>query len=331
MRNNTSRYAVTCTVLILLHVVDCQTAISQERVRNPEEYQLIRDPHFQCGFVLLAAEPGKRVPYGTFTGMADGKKPVWELAQWSSKQPFTHGPAERTSDTAIRYANAAKSITVGKPGSSDADISMAVNGTVEYDKRARKRDEPWVHLLLQQDIEDAPVLTEIQSARFRIEARLHSCTKLETPDYSPGLHAAQFQVFFSVQNRNRDSAGYGEYLWFGIPLYDDRHEFPKAHKSKDVAGTNMFIFTPAGETYTSKSAHGKEWITVDKDLLPLMREGLELACQRGFLKHSQSLADYRISGMNIGWEVPGVFDVALQVRNLSLKVRRQQDVSRSPS
>ena len=87
----------------------------------------------------------------------------------------------------------------------------------------------------------------------------------------------------------------------------------------------MFIFTPAGETYTSKSAHGKEWITVDRDLLPLMREGLELAWQRGFLKHS------RISGMNIGWEVPGVFDVALQVRNLSLKVRRQQDVSRSPS
>ncbi len=287
------------------------------------EVEIIRDPHFQHGFILLAAEPGKRVPYGSLEGLAGDAQPVWDMAQWSSKFPLAVGSPERLADGAIRYANTAKSVVVATPGSPDADICLAVNASVEYGTRARKSGEPWVHLLLQQDIENPPALTEIDAAKFHIEARLVDANKVETPDYSPGLHAAQFQVFFSVQNRNRQSAGYGKYLWFGIPLYDDRHEFPLAHKTKDTGGTNMFIFTPSGETYASQSAHGKEWMTVDKDLLPLMREGLELAWTRGFLTESQSLADYRIAGMNMGWEVPGIFDVRLQVRNLSLKVQRR--------
>lgn len=81
----------------------------------------------------------------------------------------------------------------------------------------------------------------------------------------------------------------------------------------------MFIFTPSGETYTSQSAHDGAWITIDRDLLPLLREALETAWQRGFLTESKNLADYRISGMNIGWEVPGIFDVEMQLRKLSLK------------
>ena len=308
-------------VLCLSRAVDCQTAGAQGAGSDATEHELIRDPHFQHGFVLLAPEPGKRVPYGALAGFSKEEEPIWRLAQWSSKSPLESGPPQRLANGAIRFSNQAKSVTLGKPGSKDADISLAVHGGVEYGKRARKSGEPWVHLLLQQEIEHPPALTEIQSVQFHIEVRLKSSQKVDTSDYSPGLHAAQFQVFFSVQNRNRQSAGYGEYLWFGIPLYDDRHEFPLAHKTKDTGGTNMFIFTPAGETYTSQSAHAKEWITVEKDVLPLMREGLQLAWTRGFLQDSQSLADYRIAGMNIGWEVPGIFDVELQVRHLSLKVR----------
>jgi len=37
------------------------------------------------------------------------------------------------------------------------------------------------------------------------------------------------------------------------------------------------------------------------------------------LKESQALTDYRIAGMNIGWELPGTFDVDLEIRRLSLR------------
>ncbi|MCX6887778.1 MAG: hypothetical protein NTX27_22390, partial [Verrucomicrobia bacterium] len=63
-----------------------------------------------------------------------------------------------------------------------------------------------------------------------------------------------------------------------------------------------------------------EWITIDKDLRPLFLEALQTAWQRGFLNESHDLADYGLTGMNMGWEVPGLFDVAVQVRDLSLEV-----------
>jgi hypothetical protein len=37
------------------------------------------------------------------------------------------------------------------------------------------------------------------------------------------------------------------------------------------------------------------------------------------MKGSKDLADYRPFGIFIDWEVPGMFDVDLQIRNLSLK------------
>jgi hypothetical protein len=288
---------------------------------NAAGSELIRDPHVQRGVILLSAQPGKRVPYGTLAGPEKGK-PIWDLCQWSSKYPFKEEPPERLSEAVLKYATPGKSIAIGKPGADG--FSMAVNGDVEYGGKARKQDEPWVHLLLQQEIEKSPAVADMKSARFHFEARLKSSKKIETPDYSPGLHASQFQVFFSVQNLNRTSAGYGKYLWFGVPVYDDRHRFPAAHKTQDTGGTGMFIFTPSGDVFTSQSAHDKEWIIIDKDILPLLREGLETAWNQGFLKESQTLADYRIGGMNLGWEVPGLFDVDLQFRNLSLRVEPSQ-------
>ena len=128
-------------------------------------------------------------------------------------------------------------------------------------------------------------------------------------------------MFLMLQNRNRQSPGFGKLGWFGIPLYDDRSRFPKEHKAQDFGGTAMFIFTPGGEVFADRSAHDREWIGVDKELRPLLLEALEAAWQRGFLFESRELGDYHVTGMNLGWEVPGLFEVAMQVRDLSLNVQ----------
>jgi hypothetical protein len=280
--------------------------------------ELIRDPHFQAGFNLVDPKPGQRLVYGRLAGVTANGEPAWDLDQWSSRFPLAAEPPQLPRPGVHRWANPGKVVTWGDPVA--GDLSLAVDAFTEYEKRARKAGEPWVHLLLEQLFADPPALGNLASARLRLKARLLRSELHRTKDYSPGLHAAQFQWFLMLQNRNRESAGYGKLLWFGIPLYDDRSRFPKEHKQKDTGGTAMFIFTPGGEEFSDRSAQDREWISVDKELRPFFLEALETAWQCGFLRESRNLTDYRITGMNLGWEVPGLFDVEMQVRDLSLRV-----------
>ena len=201
-----------------------------------------------------------------------------------------------------------------------------MNGSAEYGTRARRKGENWPHLLVSQRFPEPPRLPDLAEARFTISVRLRESRLHETPDYTPRLHAAQFQVFFNIQNLTRGSPGYGDFLYFGIPLYDNRHRVPKAFHNPDQVG--KFIYTPPGETYTHESVAEGEWVTVDRDLLPLMHQALEAGWERGFLKGSRQLDDYRISAMNLGWEMPGILDAAMQVRDLSLLVTAKPDRAR---
>lgn len=295
------------------------TAWFCQAAEKAPDRELIWDSTFRRGFTVLQPAPGKRVPYGVLRGPDTASAPVWDLDQWSSHHPLAVAAPERLADGSLCYSNVAKSITLGSGGSDRGDLRLAVRASAEYGTRARRAGEPWVHLLVEQTIENPPSLAELSAARLRVEARLNSSQRRAMPDYSPGLHAAQFQIFFSVQNLNRQSSGYGHYLWFGVPIYDDRHRVVPSFKAQDTGGTSMFIYTPSSDVFCAQSAHDGQWITLDADLLPLMRAGLEYAWRHNFLKESRTLADYRIAGMNLGWEVPGIFDVDLQFRRLSLK------------
>lgn len=278
--------------------------------------ELITDPQFRRGFILSEPKPGKHVRYGEIRGFIGSPSPLWGLSQWSSKFPLEPTSAVRNS---VQYgcSNSAKGIVINGSG----EITMIINSRIEYGPRARKAGDPWVHLLVEQEFKDPAQLAEIASATLRVNARLLWSRNLHDGDYSPDTHAAQFQIFFTVQNRNRQSPGHGDLLWFGVPLYDNRSRFPNAHKARDFGGTEKFIFTPAGETFMESSSHDGQWIVVQRDLLPLMREALQTAWAAGFLKSSKDMRDYAISGMNMGWELPGTFDVAMQVRGLSLTVK----------
>jgi hypothetical protein len=259
--------------------------------------------------------------YGRLAGAAGESEPAWDLDQWSSWFPLAAEPPDTAKPGVRRWTNTGKAVTWGEAGTKEADLSLAVNAIVEYAQRARKPGEPWVHLLVEQRFADPPSLATLIAARLRLKARLLRSEFHRTEDYSPGLHAAQCQMFLMLQNRNRESRGFGKLVWFGIPLYDDRSRFPKEHKAQDTGGTAMFIFTPGGEVFADRSAHDRDWIRVEKELRPLFLDALEAAWARGFLRESRDLADYRVTGMNLGWEVPGLFDVEMQVRELSLEVR----------
>jgi len=311
--------------------ISLATILALASTRAGEERELIRDNHFQRGLILWKAEPGKHVRYGELPGVDSGASPVWGLAQWSSKFPLAQTNLIGNAGGALVYSNAAKTVTLGAPGTTSADIALAANAGVEYGSRARQSaKEPWVHLLVEQKFDSPAPLRDMTAAKLQVEARLLLSRLVHEEDHTPNLHAAQFQISFTVQNRNRQSPGFGDLLWFGVPIYDNRHRFIPEFKAQDFGGTAKFIFTPAGKAFTSASAHDGEWVVIEKDLLPLMREALETAWARGFLKNSTNRADYHLGGMNMGWELPGIFDVEMQVRNLSLKILSGNQASERP-
>jgi len=282
-----------------------------------EPRELIGDRHFQQGFNVHDPKPGKLVPRGHLTWDASQTKPTWNLAQWSSKHSIAGAKPEKLPSGAVRFSNPAKTILAAPLGSEHAELVLGVNARLEYAGRARRKGEQWPHLLVSQRFSYKPAISDLKQVPFRVAVRLQHSTLHRTPDYTPRLHAAQFQVFINIQNLNRKSSGYGDFLYFGIPLYDSRWRVPRPFAQPDAAG--KFIFTPSGDRYTTESAHDGRWVTVDLDLLPLMLEGLQRAWKRGFLTDSRDLRDYHIAAMNMGWEVPGILNVAIQVRDLSLK------------
>lgn len=290
-----------------------------------EERELIQDKQFQRGFILSKTEPGKEIHYGELKGVVRDTVPVWGMYQWSSRFPLdTSKPAEE-SDGLLVFSNSAKSVGVGSSEEKKGVLSLAANTREEYGSRARIVSDPWVHLLVHQTFDAAEALSQLSAVKVRVDARLLRSRNLHTNDYSPDVHAAQFQIFLTLANQNRQSAGYGDYLWFGVPIYDSRDRFPKAFKEQDFGGTAKYIFTMDGKTFTESSAHDGEWIVIEKDVLPLMHEALESAWTRGFLKDSKNIADYRISYIVMGWELPGTFDVEMQVKNLSIKTVRKNE------
>ncbi|NLN89127.1 MAG: hypothetical protein GX134_03085 [candidate division WS1 bacterium] len=276
-----------------------------------EATPLIQDPTYDRGFLLYDPQPGRHVVRGHLPpGATD---PVWGLAQWSSRTPLEEGDVVEVPD-GYGAANAGRS-AIARPR--ERYLRLELNGSLEYVERARRHGEPWSHLLAEQRLAPHPMLSNLAALPFRLTARVAKCEKRNTEDYDPGVHAAQYQWFVTVQNLREGSPGYGDYYWFGIQLFDDRNPVPPAGCHVDL-GTSKLIYAPGGDTYASESTHGGGPVTFEGDLLPEVLVGLERAWAQGLLGDSQDLADYRLGGMNIGWEVPGVFDAAVELWDLEL-------------
>lgn len=277
--------------------------------------ELLTDPSFHRGFVLLRPEPGKKVECGAVRS-PNAAAPVWMLAQWSSKHPLDGTTLLAKSDTGgIHLANPARSVSFG---GKDAILTLAINAAEEYGNRPRAEGEPWVHLLAEQQVARQPRLGDLRTLRLQLEARKIRARLARADGHVPERHAAQFLLFLSVQNLDKDSPGYGNYLWFGVPIFDNRHRTSETYAAQDFGGTGKFIYTPGTKYFTLGSTHDGDWVKFDADLLPLIRDGLAAARSKGFLKGKDGDDLLRVASINMGWEVPGTFDVEMQVRGLSL-------------
>lgn len=320
-----ARLALT-VILVLAPVV--LTAAQEEAAHV---VPLLDDTQFERGFIVWSPKPGRHVKEGIVRPNDSAAEPVWGLAQWHSRFTLAEAKREQLPGGLVRFSDGAKAVTFF-PHGGDADVSLALTGNTEYDGRAPQPGDPWPHLLAERKLLGHPAVTELGSLRMAVRYRLVRADVHRPHGFDARRHTAQFVFYITVQNRNRLSAGFGDYFWFGVPMYDTRYRLPRAHKAVDRGSdrkpaTGKFIFNPSGERYTTQSVHDGDWAAIEKDLLPLIREGLETAWQRGYLQDSRKMADYRLIAMNTGWEVTGPLDVEMQIAGLRLEAVLRADAS----
>ena len=309
-------------VLYFLLISSCD---AQQR----ETIVLLDDTNFQRGFVVWTPKPGKKVRAGELIPLDNHQPPVWQVAQWHSRFDMSQANRQQPAPGVVQFYDGAKLLKLNYNRTATT-ITLGLNGSTEYQSKPPQRGAAWPHLLLERPLLAHPALSDLESVPFQISYRLLKQKPTRNEGWDKRRHTAQFLLYITIQNRNRSSAGFGDYYWFGVSMYDARHRHTPPHKTADKSsehklGTGKFIFNPAGKRYTTKSAHDREWITIQRNLLPLMKEGLEDAWKKGFLDDSQNLSDYHLGGLNIGWEVTGTWDVAMQVKNLSLQAQKKTD------
>jgi len=278
---------------------------------------ILGDRLFERGLVCKRADapsPGNIYPFGTSSAT-----PIWEMAEWGTKYELEEADKETGADGRITYANDGKVIAFAKDGE-NTRLAMDVYASAEYES-PRQQNQAWPHLLIEQSFPERPYVKDMEGLLLKFKGRLARAEmKMDENDFNPGLHTAQFQLFITVQDLNPNSAYYGDYLWFGIPFYDYRYEYIPVYAAQDVGkgdATGKFIYSAGSTDFMEGSFQSGNWITIEKDIYPLIVDALKLAKERGYLTGS-FFEDFQISGMNLGWEVPGTFDVGFEFDGFDL-------------
>jgi hypothetical protein len=288
--------------------------------------ELITDPHVQTGFNMIAPPDGQWVVEGPLQYTTAFGAPQWSLGQWNSKGTL-YGATPIQVDGAYWFQNSYKTVVMGPTTTGYADVQLGINSIAEYNNVYRNSSQPWPALLASQAISTpgdgwlgtaAPSIAQMTSLNFNMDVNLLKADNIYRTGYSPGIHASQFNNYLTIQNLNPSSSGFGKYLWFGIGVYDDRATVTHNGSLMDQQTQSLIYSLGLGTFGKTQGPQAGDWMNINGDLLPYIKDALNYAWSHGILTDSKDYADYKIGGEYFGWEVPGLGDVNMQIKGLSL-------------
>lgn len=292
----------------------CETL---EKIEN-RPMPMIRDNEFENGFAIYGPrhEDGMTAQYAGVSKTTGVQ--AWNIAQWAN---YNHPLDAKTTRTNLENGGFVYETPSCKLSVRDSDqylIRMELHTDSEYQGRVRKHGEDWPHLLLEQSdvIDYYPSMGELNKLHYKISIMPEylKCNMKEE-DINPLLHAAQLSHYFAMFDTVAQDG-----FWFGITFWDNRHEIFPGFLSEDLGKadcTHKMIAVEPILTYTDKPPRLGEWTDIECDLLPYMKQAVEKAKSRGFMKEAQ-FERLKIASTNIGLEIPGNYDMAFQIRSLSL-------------
>ncbi len=310
------------------------TSKNQTIKDHTETYKsLFPDNSYNNGFDVSTTKEGIAALHGVlnYGGSVKGK-PFWRIAQWNC---YNNDIVSAN----YSFVNNMHNYSVGSIGNritvdtKNNILVLELNASTEYGKNGittnpRKNYESWPTLLIDHEwtYDDCLKIADKSEIRMNIDYKvLKVIDKMPAGATNTTLHAAQFQWYITIQNRNTLSEDYGHFIWFGLSFYDNRHEYSPYYAAQDggkESNTGAFIYTPDMKLILSsqgKAEVGKKF-SVNADILPIMKEAFALAQKRNYLTSSK-WTDMYIGGTNIGWEVPGTYDVSVEISKLNITYR----------
>lgn len=301
---------------------------------------IYKDTNFKTGYRVTKSFYGagespyhdKPLKYYTST-----KPTQWTLAQWNSRYDIlgedeNSGYTISTDETGFIHTLTSKGkVLNGKevPGkivrtnTMTGEVYMESNCSVEYDS-PRTGSEGWVHLLHEQDFsDDLTQVSKCTSIVMEAEFTVNKCVNKTGSAYDTNKHAAQLVWYITLQNRTGNHSTnpyYGKYIWFGIPLFDNRFEGKSIgiYRAHD-AGTDTLIYSlPSGDVFENGYCPRiGEKAVARVDIIKRVKEAMTYAKENGYLEGTE-YEDLYISGTNYGYEVPGVFDIATTINAINI-------------
>ena len=268
------------------------------------------------------------------------KSPVWRLQQWATRYPF-HDKENKADPFDYRftvlgenhylYENRSKTVEVNTDTS---EIRLALKASECY-KMPRIDGQEWPHLLLCQDFGTAAnptkqmIVSNSHSLRVKLDMKMNSFTDQMGDSANPNLHSAICMLYLFVQYQPKGYIGYKDMIWLGMSLFDNREAYPNGMSRIDSGkasatgrwiyniGTSNFL-NPDNNIYDiNGNMQFDKWQTIDFEIMPFISQALKEA-QAGGCMQGATLEDLQISGMYIGFELPGTYDIDMSFRNLDI-------------
>lgn len=324
-------------ILFLLIITNSFTLISCNQNSKSEgddtlqdtdnKVEIIDDNHFKTGFHLLGISPveSKREIFRwlNYNNTAEEtKEPVWYMAQWWTKYNFANSQEKYENDLYV-YQNESRVVKVNpKTGY----LYTELNAELEYD-HPREQNESWPHILIEQNFADDVYLNNIEKIIAKVDVNILKVENKTGPKYNPDYHAAQLLWYFTIRNKPLDGSEEevgvtGDYMWFGVPIYDSRYSVIKEHSSIDSGfdgATGKLIYSMSNGVYLPTPIDLEKTYYIEVDILPYIRKAYNYAQQNGALKNVK-FENLVFDNMNFGWELPGTFNVASEIQNMSVEV-----------
>lgn len=275
-----------------------------------EVVHCLKDVGLHNGFLLLGMHPVNDTAVKKTVKFGD-EEPAWSICQWWSKHNLAGG---EESDDGKQYSlkNQGKTLGIDRE---KVGVTLEVSGSNEFESYNEQAPAEWPHLLVH-GVTKPIALSDAE----KIDASLNfTLTKSEDKRNSDGNgFQAQFAWFIYISDVNPESAGYNNFLYFGLNIFDSTKVYAPASAQQDTAnGPGSFIYALGANQFMQKRVKTNVNNSFTYDILPEIKNSISVAQSKGFMQGS-SFEDLAIIGMNIGWEVFDRWDVSVTIYDMAI-------------